>query len=46
MIDSTWSEPWDAEVAPLGPGPVLDVDTAGAVDVAQAAQSCRALLGL
>jgi predicted kinase len=38
------SELWGDEVAPLGLGPVLDVDTSGPVDVAVVAASCRALL--
>ena len=38
------SELWGDEVAPLGLGPVLDVDTSGPVDVAEVATSCRALL--
>lgn len=37
------SELWGGEVAPLGLGPVLDVDTSGPVDVAEVAMSCRAL---
>ena len=38
------SELWGDEVAPLGLGHVLDVDTSGPVDVAEVATSCRALL--
>lgn len=38
------SELWGQEVAPLGLGPVQDVDTSGAVDIGQVAASCRALL--
>ena len=39
------SELWGDEVAPLGLGPVLDVDTSGPVDVVEVAAACRALLG-
>jgi len=37
------SELRGGEVAPLGLGPVLDVDTSSPVDVAEVAMSCRAL---
>ena len=39
------SELWGGDVAPLGLGLVLDVDTSGPVDVRQVAGSCRILLG-
>jgi predicted kinase len=38
------SELWGDEVAPLGLGHVLDVDTSGPVDVAEVAAACRTLL--
>ena len=39
------AELWGEEVAPLGLGPVLEVDTSGPVDVRELAASCRVLLG-
>jgi hypothetical protein len=39
------SELWGDEVAPLGLGPLLEVDTSGAVDAAQVAGAVRSLLG-
>lgn len=38
------AELWGAEVAPLGVGPLLEVDTADPVDVPRAAASVRSLL--
>jgi predicted kinase len=39
------SELWGSEVAPLGLGPLLEVDTSGAVDVAEVAAVVRSALG-
>jgi hypothetical protein len=39
------SELWGEDVAPLGLGPLLEVDTSGAVDAAQVAGAVRSLLG-
>lgn len=39
------SELWGDEAAPLGLGPLLDVDTSGTVDVAEVSATCRRLLG-
>jgi predicted kinase len=38
------AELWGEEVAPLGLGPLLEVDTSGAVDVAEVATAVRSLL--
>lgn len=40
----TEAELWGAEVAPLGVGPLLEVDTTGSVDVPRIAHSVRSLL--
>lgn len=39
------SELWGEEVAPLGLGPLLEVDTSAAVDVAEVAAAVRSMLG-
>ncbi len=39
------AELWDEEVAPLGLGPLLEVDTSGEVDVAEVAAVVRSVLG-
>ena len=39
------SELWGSEVAPLGLGPLLEVDTSAAVDVAEVAAAVRSMLG-
>jgi predicted kinase len=39
------AELWGEEVAPLGLGPLLEVDTDGAVDVAAVAAEVRSMLG-
>ena len=39
------AELWGEEVAPLGLGPLLEVDTSGAVDVAEVAAAVRSMLG-
>jgi hypothetical protein len=42
VIDSTWL--WGQEVPPLGVGPVIEVDTARAVDIGALADAVRAAL--
>lgn len=39
------AELWGEEVAPLGVGPLLEVDTSGPIDVAGVAAAVRSLLG-
>ena len=39
------AELWGEEVAPLGLGPLLEVDTSGAVDVVEVAAAVRSMLG-
>jgi predicted kinase len=39
------TELWGSEVAPLGLGPLLEVDTSGDVDVAEVATAVRSMLG-
>jgi hypothetical protein len=39
------SELWGDDAAPLGLGPLLEVDTSGTVDVAEVGGTCRRLLG-